>query len=193
MAAPDYSDRYNTELDPQEEMRFRMWMAGDPQRADDLTDYDLRGAWKAAGGKLPKQGHLPDTFKKPNHPTFSAESIYQGRDGMQGGTWTQKPGGRWSFTTGPANVEMYGEQGLRDYFSRVEPDSDLAIGEAMPGGSRSGQPMPDSSRIGQPMPTPPDAEETLEPLLPVGGAARFNTAKPRTAAERYGFGKRGTQ
>jgi hypothetical protein len=37
----------------------------------------MRGYWKAnPGGKPDSRGHFPDTFKLPNHPTFSAESKY---------------------------------------------------------------------------------------------------------------------
>jgi|SRR5882724_6569724 len=127
MAQPDFTDQYNAELDPREEMRFRMWLAADPRRTRDLYDYDLRGAWKAAGGKLPKQGHLTDEFKKPNHPTFSDESRYSTPE-MPGGHWQQQDGDAWSFTAAPTNLKMFGQQGLQDYFAKVEPGNKLIIG-----------------------------------------------------------------
>lgn len=44
---------------------------------DSGQDYDLRGAY-AAGLKPAANGHWADTFKKPNHPTFSDQSRYAG-------------------------------------------------------------------------------------------------------------------
>jgi hypothetical protein len=66
--------RFDTRLTPKEEAAFIKWK---DQYApmDSGEDYDLRGAFKA-GLKPGKDGHWPDTFKKPNHPTFSIESIY---------------------------------------------------------------------------------------------------------------------
>lgn len=54
---------------------------------DSGEDYDLHGAFKA--GLVPNpNGHWPDTFKKPNHPTFSVESIYAiGIDRTRAGRW----------------------------------------------------------------------------------------------------------
>jgi hypothetical protein len=56
-------------------------------------DYDLEAAYKnlpektmKAWAKDPEKNHLPDTYKKPNHPTFSKESIYY-NPGMEAGTW----------------------------------------------------------------------------------------------------------
>ncbi len=35
-----------------------------------------------------ENGHWPDTFKKPNHPTFSVESQYaKGPDAAKAGRW----------------------------------------------------------------------------------------------------------
>src|SRR5690242_7452603 len=81
----DFSGRYNTQLTPAEEQQFQQW-AQASGRANDTYDYDLRGAWKSGAATAPN-GHLPDTFKKPNHPTFSDQSQYHGIDGYQGGSW----------------------------------------------------------------------------------------------------------
>lgn len=66
---------FETRLAPQEESAFARWKA---QYAPDDSgaDYDLRGAFKAGLTPDPETGHWPDTYKKPNHPTFSVESIY---------------------------------------------------------------------------------------------------------------------
>jgi hypothetical protein len=51
---------------------------------DSGRDYDLKAAWEA--GLTPTNGHFPDTFKKPNHPTFSIESKFW-KPGMAAGRW----------------------------------------------------------------------------------------------------------
>jgi len=65
---------FDTPLSSTEEISFQKWKSQyGPNDSGD--DYDLRGAYKA--GLTPNDnGHWPDTFKKPNHPTFSDESIY---------------------------------------------------------------------------------------------------------------------
>lgn len=83
----DYDAEFNTILTPEEEDAFQEWklrLAPD----DSGKDYDLRGAYKAgitpAGPEAgADEGHWPDTFKKPNHPTFSTQSRYaaQGEPG----------------------------------------------------------------------------------------------------------------
>jgi hypothetical protein len=81
----DMTEHYNTELTPEEEGAYQSW-AAKHGRERDTYDYDLRGAWKY-GLEPDENNHLPDTFKKPNHPTFSDQSIYHGRDGHRGGRW----------------------------------------------------------------------------------------------------------
>lgn len=68
-------DLYNTQLSPEEESKFQSWKAQNAPN-DSGADYDLRGAYKAGLTKDIASGHWPDTYKKPNHPTFSEESIY---------------------------------------------------------------------------------------------------------------------
>ena len=56
-------------------------------------DYDLRGMWKGNTGFDKGTGHGADTYKKPNHPTFSDQSKYHGaEDEVSGGKYI---GGRW--------------------------------------------------------------------------------------------------
>lgn len=54
---------------------------------DNGEDYDLKAAFEA--GVTPDvSGHWPDLFKRPNHPTFSVESIYAvGSDATKAGHW----------------------------------------------------------------------------------------------------------
>ncbi|HXK19672.1 MAG TPA: hypothetical protein VNG33_17800, partial [Polyangiaceae bacterium] len=48
-----------------------------------VDDYDYQAAERAGVKPDPATGHMPDTFKKPNHMTFSNESQYSGKDGNQ--------------------------------------------------------------------------------------------------------------
>ena len=65
---------YDTQLSPDDEAAFKEWKAKYAPN-DSGEDYDLRGAFK--DGLTPTLGqHGPDTYKKPNHPTFSVESKY---------------------------------------------------------------------------------------------------------------------
>ena len=120
----DPTQLYNTALAPHEEAMFQAW-AEHAGRLNDLHDYDLRGAWKTSA-KEAMNGHLPDTYKKPNHPTFSEESIYHGRDGAMGGKWVQK-GSRWIFQASPFNLQNTPADMLQLYFKEVEPDATLIL------------------------------------------------------------------
>jgi hypothetical protein len=72
---PGVDAQFNTVLTPPEEARFQQWKARyAPQDSGD--DYDLRGAFKAGFTPDPATGHWLDTYKKPNHPTFSDQSRY---------------------------------------------------------------------------------------------------------------------
>ncbi len=88
-ARPSYgpvAPAFETSLSAQEEQAFRQWKGRYAPR-DSGADYDLRGAFKA--GLMPdaQTGHWPDTYKKPNHPTFSDQSIYASLTGTKPGTW----------------------------------------------------------------------------------------------------------
>lgn len=69
-----FDKQYNTILTNDEEKEFQSWKKQYAPK-DSGADYDLRGAFKA-DLKPGADGHWPDTFKKPNHPTFSDESQY---------------------------------------------------------------------------------------------------------------------
>lgn len=68
---------FDTPLDPQQQQGYEQWKATLPQRLQWTGDYDLQGFYKD-NGPVPFSGdmHMPDTYKKPNHPTFSNESQY---------------------------------------------------------------------------------------------------------------------
>lgn len=116
----DFTDRYNTILSPEDEKRFKLEMAS---RLGDLYDYDLRGAWlELNSGKMQpdERGHLGDKYKKPNHPTFSDQSIYNGVDGYYGGSWYESPEGLVSYFAGMRNDVS--PDRLKAYFDRYEKD-----------------------------------------------------------------------
>ena len=103
MADPlDFTDRYNTPLDPQNEVLYQAWLRDQSQAAgrdmsNDAYNYDMRGAFLGGAGRA-DNNHWPDTFKKPNHPSFSSQSMYHGADGHMGGQWGGQDGiwrGTW--------------------------------------------------------------------------------------------------
>ncbi len=54
---------------------------------DSGEDYDLQGAFLHGVTPDPVTGHFPDTWKKPNEPTFSNQSIYANLPGANPGHW----------------------------------------------------------------------------------------------------------
>jgi hypothetical protein len=126
----DYSGQYNTKLSVDEEAAYLKWAAdlGAAQGRDvgrDVADYDMRGFYKS-GKAQSENGHFTDEFKKPNHPTFSDQSKYHGKDGNQGGTWEEKDGA-YTFTPGKTNLAHHTAAELADYFAAVEPGNKLII------------------------------------------------------------------
>lgn len=120
--AHDLSGSFNTKLDPKDEANFQEW-AG--PKIKDVYDYDLRGAWKS-GAAASESGHLPDTFKKPNHPTFSKESQYNTPE-TPGGEWIDKGDGKFAFKPTSYNLDTYGKDALSEYFRGNEPDATLEM------------------------------------------------------------------
>ena len=145
-----YRERYNTQLSPEDEAEYQAW-AKKNGRENDVEDYDMRGAWleaKRKGVSLEDgRGHYPDTYKKPNHPTFSTESQYNGEGGARGGTWSTTPDGRPMFTPGrdlsPSEVKK-----LQAYFAKVEPDAVLNLPGGRPQAMITGDNLPQAG--GQP-------------------------------------------
>ena len=132
MADPnDFTQRYNTQLSTEEESAFQMWLKALSKKtgrdmSNDMYDYDLRGAFKAGSGQA-ANGHFPDQFKKPNHPTFSTQSQYSGVGGLQGGEWAQGSNGKWTFKASPAVLKFHSPEELQKYFQQREPDSKLVL------------------------------------------------------------------
>lgn len=110
----DMSDQYNTPLNSYEQLLYDQKFG-----ADKTFDYDMQGWFKANPDASPHTGsHYPDTFKKPNHPTFSDESIYHGVDGNFGGHWGHDDKGD-NFTPGKNNLNQ-GVDRLQQYFDNHE-------------------------------------------------------------------------
>lgn len=89
----DAANGYNTQLTQGAEQAYRGKFGDDSDR-----DYDLRGAFAAGltdGAKTARApdgsayfpNHLPDTYKKPNHETFSDESQYAPMAPGRAGHW----------------------------------------------------------------------------------------------------------
>lgn len=127
----DLTGAYNTSLPPEEELAFQKWLTqlsskNGRDMSGDMYDYDLRGAFKAGAGQA-SNGHFPDTFKKPNHPTFSKESQYNGANGFAGGEWQKGKDGKWTFRASPSQLHFRSADELRSYFKEREPDSVLVL------------------------------------------------------------------
>lgn len=117
-----FLENYNTKLSPANESPFQEWLVKSGKEKD-LQDYDLRGAW--VNGQLAEPGsHGTDLYKKPNHPTFSDQSIYHGSVGphggvFRGGTWSPEgdsytPSAEMLRSTHPLNF-------LQNYMKKYEP------------------------------------------------------------------------
>ena len=135
---------YDTQLSPSEEMAFTLWHDKNypGQKVEDSTkDYDLRGAFREIQKgvmQFDERKHLPDKYKKPNHITFSQESIYASKDNP-GGKWYQIEGkstaeGKkaWHFEPSAQTVALHGASKLQDYFKRNETESKLIINKVGP-------------------------------------------------------------
>jgi hypothetical protein len=121
---PDLTNQYNTPLTAQEQADYNTKF-----KSSDSYDYDMQGWYKANPNADPNGAgvHYPDTFKKPNHPTFSDQSKYNGVDGNQGGQWIQQQDKSYNFQPGTSNLKNFSPQDLQDYFKKVEPTNKLVL------------------------------------------------------------------
>ncbi len=133
MASMDdyFYTHFNTEIPPEKFSGFVDWMTQESKRKGrdmtmDLRSYDLQGYWlnKDKYPEDPKTGHITDKYKKPNHITFSDESIYHGKD-FQGGNWKQREN-KWVYTPSKTVIDFHGIDKLKNYFSQ-ESGSELNI------------------------------------------------------------------
>jgi hypothetical protein len=81
-----------------------------------IDDYDME-AFNKSGMPHTPGGHYPDTFKRPNHITFSDESMYSGKPGGPvGGHW-----GDHEFTPSADNLRNTPRSKMEAYFKEHEP------------------------------------------------------------------------
>jgi hypothetical protein len=123
-------------LSEENERRFWAWIAAESQRRGrdismDIADYDLRGYWLNGGWKdISGKGHMPDTYKKPNHVTFSDQSKYHGAASpwgvpFRGGRWSQDGS---SFTPSETMLRYtHSFDSLQNYMRKMEPGVKLNI------------------------------------------------------------------
>jgi hypothetical protein len=110
---------------------YDRWRKSLPKNLQEDQDYDLQGYYKKYGTKGPAANeHLTDEFKRPNHVTFSNESIYS-KPSQQGGVWgTQN--GKDTFTPSSYNIKNVGPDSLRNYFKKNEPTAKLIMADGGP-------------------------------------------------------------
>lgn len=189
---------FNTPLTAEEEWAFQVWKQRYAPN-DSGADYDLRGAFKAGLQPDPQTGHWADTFKKPNHPTFSDQSQYApyGNPGSWNGDTFIPPSGAAPLVKGEPSMPPI----------TTQPSSNWNMGASILGrrrtpgdpyglyanAMRTGQVPPDLGGLDQargvsgiaPPPTPVETTGmttgmmgtggTLQPTLPIGQAAIANT------------------
>lgn len=132
-AAPPTVAKFETPLNTAEEAKFQEWKKKNAPN-DSGEDYDLRGAFKAdLAGKLPRdaRNHTSDEHKKPNHPSFSQDSKFSGKDGNVGGRWAEE-NGQTVFYASPTNLKYNSPDELKAYFKREEPNVKLVLPGAKP-------------------------------------------------------------
>lgn len=132
---PDLSEKYNTKLSADDEQNFQTWAKANP-RLGNTYDYDSRGFWKA-GAQEADNGHGSDKWKKPNHPTFSNESQYSGKDGNVGGEWGKD--GAKTFTPSATNLKNMSADDLKATMSETDPDYSLVLPEPSKADKRYGK------------------------------------------------------
>jgi hypothetical protein len=111
------------------------------------NDYDTYAAFKA--GLTPSEnGHLPDTFKLPNHITYSTESTASQKKGAApAGRWEGSDKDGWTFYASPTNIKNAGGvKELQEYFRSHEKGVKLILPEATPPSTPVS--VPDNYRAG---------------------------------------------
>lgn len=119
--------------DPNIKPPYQDWYKTVPIEKSNIENYDLEQAYN----NLPlaemqmfvsnKEAHLPDTYKKPTHPTFSNESIYHS-DETPGGVWSEYEKDKWEFTPSETNIKtLGGPDKYSEWFKTAEPDVKLNL------------------------------------------------------------------
>lgn len=188
----DFTDQYNTQLTPEEEREFQAWAKAEG-RERDVFNYDLRGAWKELkSGTMSEdaRGHLGDKYKKPNHPTFSDQSIYSTKEN-QGGHWSVE-NGQDVFVPG-RELSAAEANYLQQYFAEREPGVQLKARVKDSGGavvddwytnpsSLTGDPFIDSLKNDQRLSVVLRARQLRSQMIQMRGD-EFNTQVKNNLAE----------
>jgi hypothetical protein len=133
MSEKYWKENYNTPLTGENPQRFQNWLALQKVKrgrdlSGDLTNYDMQGYWLNGGYKDSGAGHMPDTYKKPNHPSFSNESQYSGKEDLwggkfEGGRWVGDDKTGWSYQASARMLKTtHTRDMLQQYFADNEPD-----------------------------------------------------------------------
>lgn len=135
---------YDTALSPAEEKDFQEWKKKYAPK-DSGADYDLRGAFRAGLKPDGKTGHWEDTFKKPNHPTFSNQSQYADDAPSRAGAWNGEkyiPPSKLGMSRGGRGPRG---EGVGD------PNAPRVTFDPIHGWTRAGEEWPDPSVLGDAM------------------------------------------
>jgi len=159
LAARDWAKEFNTALNTEQKAAYDKWAAA-TGRTKDVENYDLQGYFLKYGAQR-GGGHLTDEFKKPNHPTFSTESIYNGTNGMTGGEWQQMPDRMWHFYPSEHNMKLHGVNGLSSYFQKEEKGAVLHLPGMTMGAA--GKPLGQKNAAVAPTYPPPAGQSSVGP------------------------------
>lgn len=117
----DLTRQYNTSLAPSQEQLFQQ-----TPYATDTYDYDARGEYQSGADRNNPTGHGQDQFKKPNHPTFSDQSMYSNEQ-TPGGLWAQRSDGTYAFIPSSTNLDYRSPDELKNYLTEREPLTKLMM------------------------------------------------------------------
>lgn len=130
-----FRTNFNTELSPEDTFKYHVWLDDEGSRRgkdmrEEANDYDMQGAWKDGAGQS-GNGHYPDTYKKPNHPTFSDQSKYHDtEDTIHGGKWEGGHWGEGEYTPSQKMLDTtHPVEWLKSYMRTTEPDQKLVLPE----------------------------------------------------------------
>jgi len=115
-----------------EDAGYKNWVA--KYGIVETPDYDYRAAF-AAGLTPDARGHMPDTYKKTNHITYSAESLAAKEKGApEPGRWDGDDKLGWTFFASPTNIQNAGGvDKIQKYFTNKEPGVKLVLPYAIGG------------------------------------------------------------
>lgn len=124
---------YDTPLTAEQVRAYRIWRASLPASLQNTDDYDLQGAF-LRHAQQSGRAHLDDAGKKPNHMTFSDQSMYS-TPANPGGSWQSAgtpnpfvPGEEsYVFWASPANLLSHSASSLADYFRQSEPGNAVVL------------------------------------------------------------------